>query len=201
MTYHYIYITRHKNGWFYIGRHSTENLDDGYIGSGVWVSGIKDKTSLEKEILEFVDNSETLKVLEEEYIDLHWEDPQCMNRGKGSSGWTSEEAFNENKRRINDGSHNFIGGEIPKKNQLRRVAEGIHQWSGDKNPSLDRIKNGTHIWLKDEHKIATSNNFKKRIETGEHHFLQKVKCPFCDTHGQMTAMKRWHFDKCKYKGR
>jgi predicted GIY-YIG superfamily endonuclease len=32
--YHFVYITRHKNGKYYVGRHSTDDLNDGYIGSG-----------------------------------------------------------------------------------------------------------------------------------------------------------------------
>lgn len=34
--YHYIYkITRNQDGKFYVGMHSTDDLDDGYFGSGL----------------------------------------------------------------------------------------------------------------------------------------------------------------------
>ena len=56
---HFIYKTTHVNGKYYIGRHSTENINDGYIGSGKWPISIKDKSSLTREIIEFVDNDKS----------------------------------------------------------------------------------------------------------------------------------------------
>lgn len=34
--FYFTYITTHTNGKFYVGRHSTEKLDDRYFGSGKW---------------------------------------------------------------------------------------------------------------------------------------------------------------------
>lgn len=197
MLYHYVYKTKHKNGRYYIGRHTTPDLNDGYLGSGVWVSGIKNKKDLVKEILHYTHSTQELKQLEEQLIAQHYNDSLCMNRGLGSNGWTSEEAKAENAKRVSAGTHNFLDGEIPKRTQLRRVANGTHPWIGQKNPSVDRIKNGTHLWLSEEHKRATSQNNKKRFSDGTHHFLTEVECPHCAKKGQMTAMKRWHFENCQ----
>ena len=197
MLYHYVYKIKHKNGRYYIGRHTTPDLNDGYLGSGVWVSGIKNKKDLVKEILHYTYSTQELKQLEEQLIAQHYNDPLCMNRGLGSNGWTSEEAKAENAKRVLAGTHNFLDGEIPKRTQLRRVADGTHPWIGQKNPSVNRIKNGTHLWLSEEHKQATSKNNKKRFSDGTHHFLTEVECPHCLKKGQMTAMKRWHFENCQ----
>ena len=197
MLYHYIYKTVHPNGRYYIGRHSTSNLNDNYLGSGVWVSGLKDKSVLTKEIICFIDDTAKLKEVEEKFIAENYNNPLCMNRGLGSNGWTSEEATHENQKRIINGTHNFIGGEIPRKNQLKRVAEGVHQWLGDKNPTIEKIKNGTHLWLSEQHKLATSANNRKKLDNKSHHFLKNVICPHCTKEGQLTAMKRWHFENCK----
>jgi hypothetical protein len=200
MLYHYIYKTTHPNGRYYIGRHTTKNLNDNYLGSGVWVSGIKDKSILKKEIICFADNTIQLKNIEEKFIAENYDNPFCMNRGLGSNGWTSEEAKLENQKRILNDTHNFIEGDISRRSQLKRVAKGIHPWIGDKNPSIERLKNGTHLWQTDEHKLATAKNNKKRFDNGSHHFLKNVVCPHCTKEGQMAAMKRWHFENCKEKG-
>lgn len=147
----------------------------------------------------FAESSDELKILEETKIKEYWDDPLCMNRGKGSRGWTSEESSFENIKRIASGTHNFLGGEIPRINQKRRVENGSHQWLGERNPVHARLENGSHEWLSEHHKELTSQRNKQRFENKTHHFLNQVECPYCNKKGQMTAMHRWHFEKCKEK--
>lgn len=199
MLYHYVYKTSHPNGRYYIGRHTTPNPNDNYVGSGVWVTGVKNKSVLTKQILVYAATSNELKLLEEQLIAENYNNPMCMNRGLGSSGWTSEESTYENKKRILEGTHNFLGGEIPRKTQLRRVAEGTHQWVGDKNPSVEKVKNGTHNWQSEEHKQRTSTRTKKAISSGEHPYGRLAVCSYCNKTGQRAAMFRWHFENCKAK--
>lgn len=199
MIFHFVYKTTHRNGRYYIGRHSTANVDDGYLGSGVWVSSVKDRASLSKEILFFANSSSELKILEESTIKAHWDDHLCMNRSQSGNGWTSEEAHNENIRRVSAGTHNFLDGGPQRVNQLRRAAEGVHQWQGDRNPVHVRLTDGSHHWLGDQHKELTSIRNKQRLDNGTHHLLLTVQCPHCNKYGQMTAMKRWHFDNCRHQ--
>jgi hypothetical protein len=51
--YYYTYIIRHKNGQYYVGRRTSkvEPQLDSYMGSGVWVTAIKDRDSIEKYII------------------------------------------------------------------------------------------------------------------------------------------------------
>lgn len=92
---HFIYKTLHTDGRYYIGRHSTTNINDGYIGSGSWIQEIKkDKDQihlLERTILKFVDSEKSLLESEEELITIHFGDPLCMNKTKASSGFKNED--------------------------------------------------------------------------------------------------------------
>ena len=82
--YHYIYKTTNvKNGKYYIGMHSTDDLNDGYIGSGkrLWYSiNYHGKDNHVCEILEYCKDREELKLREREIVNeqLLSED-LCMN--------------------------------------------------------------------------------------------------------------------------
>jgi predicted transcriptional regulator len=66
--FHYLYkITNNINGKYYIGRHSTDNLDDSYYGSGVGILNSITKYGKEnfsKEILHQCETTEELWELE-----------------------------------------------------------------------------------------------------------------------------------------
>lgn len=90
--YHYIYKTTcNVTKRYYIGMHSTDNLDDGYMGSGKRL-----RASIRKygkgnhtiEILEFYNTREELKLREEMIVnsDLVKED-NCMNLVIGGGGF------------------------------------------------------------------------------------------------------------------
>ncbi len=86
---HYIYKISCPSGKYYIGRHSTKNINDGYMGSGKWVRQIKDKTKLLKEILEYTDTFEELVILEKNYLLIHIHNPNNMNYNDNATGWAS----------------------------------------------------------------------------------------------------------------
>lgn len=91
--YHYIYKTTNiLNNKFYIGMHSTNNLKDGYMGSGkiLWYSINKyGKEKHNIEIIEFLLNRELLKLRETEILsEKVLNNPQCMNlTWGGRGGW------------------------------------------------------------------------------------------------------------------
>ena len=97
--YHYIYkITRvDSSGKFYIGMHSTDDLGDGYFGSGTLLAkSIKKhgKDKHVKEILEHLPTREALKLREKELVNEELlGNKKCMNlKLGGEGGQTSEVA-------------------------------------------------------------------------------------------------------------
>ncbi len=89
--YHYIYkITCLKNNRYYIGMHSTDNLEDGYFGGGKRIkNSVKKhgKDAHRKEILEFFENRELLRQREIEMVNEELlNDPTCMNLQLGGGG-------------------------------------------------------------------------------------------------------------------
>lgn len=90
--FHYIYkITRNDgSGKYYIGMHSTDNVEDGYFGSGqiLWKSIKKyGREKHSKEILEFLPSRKELKLREREIVnEERLDDPLCMNLCLGGEG-------------------------------------------------------------------------------------------------------------------
>lgn len=96
--YHFIYKTTCKlTNRYYIGMHSTDILEDGYLGSGDRLRySIRKygKENHQREILEFCDSREELKKREEEIVTLNEiAKEECMNLALGVQGgkiWTDD---------------------------------------------------------------------------------------------------------------
>jgi len=88
--FHYIYKITRDDGRYYIGVHSTDDLDDGYFGSGQRLSrSIKKhgKQRHEKQIIEFLPTRAELRKREKEIITEELRsDPLCMNIAPGGGG-------------------------------------------------------------------------------------------------------------------
>lgn len=95
--YFYIYKTTNLlNGKFYIGMHSTNNLNDGYLGSGKKLRYSVRKYGKENfklEILEFLTDFSLLKERERNLVNEELlKDPMCMNlKPGGTGGFCNEE--------------------------------------------------------------------------------------------------------------
>jgi hypothetical protein len=89
--YHFIYKTTNLlTEKYYIGMHSTDNLDDGYIGSGRRLKYSVNKYGKEnhaREIIEFLENRSELIKREKQIITLdEIAKEECMNLNIGGDG-------------------------------------------------------------------------------------------------------------------
>ncbi|MCM7907765.1 NUMOD3 domain-containing DNA-binding protein [Enterobacter hormaechei] len=100
--FHYCYKTTvtdsRGNTRFYLGKHSTQNIDDGYLGSELILKRIlsnKTDYKVEKEIIEFFDTSEEAFEFEEliisEALDKFGKGRICLNlKQGGKGGWVKK---------------------------------------------------------------------------------------------------------------
>jgi len=103
---HYLYRTTNVlTGKYYLGMHSTKNLDDGYIGSGKILRRSIKKYGLInhlKEVFLFVKTREELVQKEKELITEELlKDPSIMNLrlgGEGGGNWTNEQQRKNNEK-------------------------------------------------------------------------------------------------------
>lgn len=89
--YHFVYKTINlKNERYYIGMHSTNDLNDGYIGSGTYLKRSINRYGKENfkiEILRYCNSREELEKVEKELVNEDLlKDKSCMNLKPGGSG-------------------------------------------------------------------------------------------------------------------
>jgi len=226
--FHYIYkITRNDgSGKYYIGLHSTDDLHDGYFGSGqrLWKSIKKHgKEKHSKEILEFLHSRHALLEREKELVnEKTLTDPLCMNLAIGGGGsWGTSRGISDQehrkkiseaqKQRLANGGANRWQGEAGSKlsttKNLERVANGTNPWAGDlgskhaKEVCAKQITEGRHPFQQQQTKDKVSARCKQQISEGSHPFqkLERITCCHCGKSGTAPNMRRWHFDNCKKK--
>jgi len=154
--FNYFYkITNIINGNFYYGIHKTNNLNDGYLGSGKRIQYALKKYGIEnfeKEIVEFFDTYEESLNFESEFVTENLIlDPSCYNLKKGGSGgWD-----HVNKDRNSD-FYVTIGG-------WKDYEKRIKVWKSV--PSKKRIEHGKKLGkIYGGKKKFSENEIQERLE-------------------------------------
>jgi hypothetical protein len=161
--YHYIYkITCKVTNRFYIGMHSTDNLEDEYFGSGkrLWYSINKHgKENHVKEILEYLSSRQLLKEREKEIVNKELLDNNlCMNLQEGGGGGLINEEHK--KKFINAGINNFNKSFEKRKkiiSELRNDDEISKKW-------FDKIKHGLIKYYENNEAPFKSKKHKKETK-------------------------------------
>ena len=157
--YHYIYKTTcGVNGKYYIGMHSTDNINDSYLGSGkrLWNSiNYYGKENFTKEIIEFCESRVELKKREKEIVNEELlNEKLCMNlQVGGGGGFVNEDhmlkcsiAGNQKQKWLMENDENFkkrrkeIG--LENKKHRFKFPKGTKIWLGRKHSDESKIKIG-----------------------------------------------------------
>jgi len=112
------------------------------------------------------------------------------------SNLASEAGKQSNKIRLENITHNFLGGKI----QKERIEKGTHNFLGKNNPVHQRIQNGSfHLDSKQNSKTA-----RNRVLNGTHPFLGpsapsqiEWKCSKCEKQGKGKGNLTMHLRKCE----
>ena len=131
MIYRYIYkitcTAGSFKGKFYFGQHTTDNLDDGYKGSGRKIKDYfkKHPNDYIKEIISFYDTQEELNQAEYDII-LPWlNNETCLNLKEGGG---NNKLSNETKKKIS-ASHKGILNSLETKNKMSKSLKGKKAWN------------------------------------------------------------------------
>jgi len=159
--YHIIYKTTNiKNDKYYLGMHSTNNINDGYIGSGkrLWYSINKyGKENFKFEILEFLPDRNSLKMRESELVNEEtMKDPNCMNLKSGGIGGFNQENKFINSRIANNKFLELMKDPIWRESQIKKQKEGSRKYFDTHNG----------IWLGKKHKSESIQKMKKSKNKG-----------------------------------
>ncbi len=156
--YHYIYKTTNlKNGKFYLGMHSTYNLNDGYLGSGTILRRSIRRNGPENfkiEYLEFFDNRTDLANRERELVNEDLlKDPMCMNLKTGGDGGFVSKEHEIKFRAAAKASHPISLGNGRKKMEWLRTNDIVwyEKWQLNKRIGLK----GNQSFLGKSHTIET----------------------------------------------
>ena len=143
--YHYIYKTTNiVNGKYYIGMHSTSNLEDGYIGSGDKIKRSIRKYGKENfnfNILEMLPDRHSLKEREKEIINENLlKDVNCMNIVfGGGGGYISPEGVKKGRQKTDEILKNIYG-----ENFRSDISKKFHNNLTDEEKKIfiEKIKKG-----------------------------------------------------------
>ena len=145
MKYYGLYkITNLVNGKMYIGQHVTDNLDDGYMGSGKIIKMALQKygkDNFRKEWLGFYEDADELNYMELVYVDDTWvsrADTYNISLGGGGhkckgNKWTPEQRKHLSERVSGSNNHNYGHHHTnEEKSHLSKMMKGKHNSLGCK---------------------------------------------------------------------
>ena len=187
--YHTVYLITNKvNGKKYIGKHSTEDLYDSYMGSGKLIRFAIKKhgpKNFVKEILFVFDNKEDMEAKEKELVNESViECNSFYNLAPGGQGGNVLKFAEEERKKIKSEKISLKIKGKPKSSEHRKSISLFHaDVSGNNNPMFGK-----------SHRESTKNFIREKALNRE-----KKSCPYCNKLIDVSNFKRWHGENCRFK--
>ena len=149
---------------FYIGVHSTTNLEDGYLGSGKRLGNSIKKYGKEnhyREILEFFDSKKEAFKREREIVnEILISDKKCMNLNRGGEGGWSSSMQSVNAKRSNIKRWSIKENRDKQSVKLTNQNKELHEKGILKSPNWS----GKRHKQETKDKIGIANSLKQKGE-------------------------------------
>lgn len=224
----YLYIVRNLvNGKFYIGVHSTDDPDDGYMGSGKRLKLAMKKygvESFEKILLYVFDDSELMYLAESMIVDDNFvKRNDVYNMATGGNGGFSyiinnglhssqyrigipapKERVYKSKKTIQESYDSGKFDHIKELSRQRLIDNPIH------NPlSVSLAQKGKPKSQEQKDKISKAMLGRKKPNYPKTRKIRNITTPYkpqkdlvcdvCGKVGKQGPLKRFHFEKCKFR--
>lgn len=193
MKFYLVYKTTHNpTGKFYIGRHSTNKIDDDYFGSGVKITRMLNKYGKEqftKEIIKICETPNEMIELEVEEIRKVFDNDLCLNLMIGDPRFTGGIEFSEETKQKMSVSkkktHNTpeVRERLSEAQKRRSKEIKIHNTRIHKGKTIsDEMKQKQSLALSGE-KNPRAKEWKIYFENGDDPIIVKGVKQWCNENG------------------
>ena len=172
--YPYVYVCTHKvTGQIYIGARCANKVPAHQdLGTHYFTSSKYVRpifNEFDWEII-FEGSKDKAFKLESDLIDEHWRKPYLLNKANQGGKFINECHSEESKSKISESKK----GKCHSKESKSKISESLK---------------GKYHSEETKQKLSKSKKGKPK---------QKITCPHCGKEGEISNMKRWHFDNCKF---
>lgn len=196
MKYYGLYkITNLTNGKMYIGQHVTDNLEDGYMGSGVLIRRALKKygeANFRKEWIMFCDDQWELDYWESAFVDDTWigrSDTYNLRCG-GDRGGVSEET----KRRMSESAKNRPPITMETRMKMARCGVEHHNFgkhlSEETKRKIGNANRNHHHSDEVRKRMSKSHTGIKFSDERKRKISEKIKGLHWYNNGEMAVMRR-----------
>jgi len=170
-------ITNLLDGKVYVGKHQTEKVDDGYMGSGKYLRRALEKhgkESFAKEILYVFETEEEMNSKEAELVTEEFcarEDTyNICPGGKGGWGYVNDPKFSEQMRAVRSSTLSALYQSEEFRERRADALQKIAAERGRKHSSSlkEKWKRDGHPWTGKSHSEETKNKI-SAIKIGKYH--------------------------------